>query len=175
MIYLKLFWAFVRVAFFSIGGTYSFLPMMEREIVDNYQWLERGDFLNIMGIVRMLPGAISVQFATYVGYKVAGLMGAICAILGNTLPPALFILPALYLYNKHKDIIWLKNGFDMVKVAISALIIIVVLKTIDYKLIINPKGLIILVATILLFLLTKIHPAFIIAGAYMFGVLYGRI
>lgn len=172
MIYLKLFWAFVRVSFFSIGGAYSYLPMMKREIVDNCQWVDKGDFLNIIGMVRMLPGAISVQFATYVGYKVAGPIGAVSAILGNTLPPALFVLPALYLYNKHRDISWVKNGFDMVKVAISAMIIIVVLKTIDYKLIISLKGLIILTATVLLFLLTKIHPAFLIAGAYLFGVLY---
>lgn len=171
MIYLKLFWAFVKVAFFSVGGTYSFIPMIEREIVEGCKWMDKGEFLNILGMVKVLPGAISVQFATYVGYKIAGFLGAVSAILGNILPPAIFISLALRFYNK--DIQWVKNGFDMVKVTIAVMVVMTILKIIDYRLIANIKGFIVLISTILLFLLTKIHPAFIIIAAYIFGALYG--
>lgn len=135
--------------------------------------MDRGEFLDLVGIVKTLPGAISIQFATYVGYKTAGFFGIVSAVLGNILPPAIFILPALFLYNKHKDIVWVRNGFNMVKVAIAAMVVMTILKIIDYRLIINIKGFIVLISTILLFLLTRLHPAFILIAAYIFGALYG--
>ncbi|MHC4720497.1 MAG: chromate transporter, partial [Planctomycetota bacterium] len=89
MVLLKLFVTFLRIGFFAFGGAYSFLPLVEREVVENHQWLEKGEFLEVLGIVKVVPGAISIKFATYTGYKVAGVPGAIVANIANLLPPVL--------------------------------------------------------------------------------------
>jgi chromate transporter len=45
------------------------LPLLEKETVQNYQWLEKQEFLEVVGMSKVLPGAISIKFATYTGYK----------------------------------------------------------------------------------------------------------
>ena len=64
MILLKLFIAFFRVGCFAIGGAYSFLPLMEKEIVNNYHWLEKSEFLEVVGMAELFPGAISIKAST---------------------------------------------------------------------------------------------------------------
>jgi chromate transporter len=71
MVLLELFIAFSRIGFFAFGGAYSFLPLIEREVVQNHHWLDKPEFLEVLGLVSALPGAVSVKFATYTGYKFA--------------------------------------------------------------------------------------------------------
>lgn len=169
MVYLKLFWAFLKIGLFSIGGAYSFLPVIEREVVEKYSWMDKGEFLDILGLVRIFPGAISIKYATYVGYKVGKFWGAIIANLGNILPPAITILLAVYFYGRYKDIPWVKSGFKMVQLAVCAMIIAVVFKTIDWHNLLGIKGFFVAVLSLSLFLFTKLHPAFIILLAYLIG------
>ena len=58
MVLLKLFLAFLKIGLFAFGGAYSFVPLIEREVVDNNQWLAKPEFLEILGIVKVFPGAI---------------------------------------------------------------------------------------------------------------------
>lgn len=89
---INLFVSFIKVGTFSFGGAYSLIPIIEREIVTNHQWLNHDEFLNVLGMVEIIPGAISIKFATYTGYKTAGILGAAIANIGNLLPPAILIL-----------------------------------------------------------------------------------
>ncbi|MDP6685556.1 MAG: chromate transporter, partial [Candidatus Omnitrophota bacterium] len=101
---LNLFLAFLRIGLFAIGGAYSFLPLIEKEVVDKYHWLAKSEFLDVLGVSKIFPGAISVKFATYTGYKIAGVPGAILENLGNVLGPASLIIFASALYAKYKDL-----------------------------------------------------------------------
>ena len=94
MILLKLFVSFFKIASFAFGGAYSFLPLMESELVNNQQWLEKAEYLEMVGITKLFPGAISIKFATYTGYKIAGIPGVIVANIANLLPPIIFVLLA---------------------------------------------------------------------------------
>jgi hypothetical protein len=85
MVLVQLFIAFLKIGLFAFGGAYSFVPLIEREVVQNHQWLAKAEFLEILGIVKVFPGAISIKFATYTGYKVAGVPGAIVANFANIL------------------------------------------------------------------------------------------
>jgi chromate transporter len=76
MILLKLFLTFSKIGLFAIGGAYSFFPLAEKEIVQYHQWLDKAEFLEVLGIVKVFPGA-SIKIATHIGYKVAGVPGAI--------------------------------------------------------------------------------------------------
>jgi chromate transporter len=60
MILLKLFLVFLRVGFFAIGGAYSFLPLLEKELVENNQWLDKPEFSEVVGMAEIFPGAISI-------------------------------------------------------------------------------------------------------------------
>ena len=173
MVLLELFIAFSRIGFFAFGGAYSFLPLIEREVVQNHHWLDRPEFLEVLGITKVVPGAISVKFATYTGYKVAGVPGAIVANFAILLPAVLFIILASLVYSKYKDVPFIKAGLEMVQYAIFAMIIAVAVQLVDKTQVLQLKYLLVIVASFLLFFLTKIHPAFVIIAAGLFGALIG--
>lgn len=169
MILFKLFFAFLRVGFFAVGGAYSFLPLIEREVVEKYNWLSREEFLDVLGIVKIFPGAISIKYATYTGYKLAGIKGAVVANAANLLAPASLIFFASLFYMKYKDSDVLKGSFNMVQLVVFAMIISVAFQLINPHQIIQPRNLLIVITAFILFLYTKIHPAFIIICAALLG------
>ena len=175
MVLITLFLAFLRVGFFAIGGAYSFLPLLEKELVQNHQWLNKSEFLEVVGLVEVLPGAISIKFATYTGYKVAGVPGAVVANIANLLPTVTFIMIALMFYSKYKDIPAVKAAFKMVQYAVFAMIIAVAVKTIDKSGLLQFKYAAVIVVSFALFAFTKTHPAFIIIGAALFGGLINQL
>lgn len=169
MVLLKLFLAFLKIGFFAFGGAYSFVPLIEHEVVDNNQWLVKSEFLEILGIVNFFPGAISIKFATYTGYKIAGVPGAIVANFGNIMAPVLFIMVVSLLYSKYKDIPFIKGSLGMIQYAVFAMIIAVGLQLVDKTGVFQLKNSIIVLVAFTFFILTKIHPAFIIMGAALYG------
>ena len=173
MVIFELFIVFSKIGLFAFGGAYSFLPLIESEVVQNHHWLDKPEFLEVVGIARVFPGAISIKFATYTGYKVAGVPGAIVANVANLLPPVLFIILASLVYSKYKDIPFVKAGLQMVQYAALALIIGVAIQLVDKSHIFQLKYIIVIVASLALFLCAKIHPAFIIIAAGALGAMLG--
>lgn len=169
MILVNLFLVFFRVGLFAVGGAYSFLPLIEKEVVQRYHWLTKEEFLDILGIVKIFPGAISIKYATYTGYKIAGVAGAILANLGNIAAPVIFIIFASVFYLKYKDIPMVKNAFDAVRLAIFAMIIAVAFQTIDIHNLTQTKSLLIIILSFIVFYYTKLHPAILIILAGIFG------
>lgn len=172
MVLVKLFLAFLRIGLFAVGGAYSFLPLIEREVVHKYNWLTKGEFLDILGAVRIFPGAISVKYATYTGYKIAGVGGAVVANLGNVLGPAILIIFALGLYDKYKDLPGVKGAFNMIQLAVFAMIVAVAFQLVNVNQLIQLRGLSVVVISFALFTYTKIHPALIIIGVGILGVIF---
>ena len=174
MILLKLFLAFFRVGLFAIGGAYAFLPLMEKELVEKYQWLDTSEFSQVVGMTELFPGAISIKFATYTGYKVAGVPGVIVANIANLLPPACCMLLVSLVYAKYRQIPVLKAAFEMVRYAIIAMIIGIAIKLVDKHQVMQLKYIIVIAVSFVLFTLTKIHPAFIVIGAAIYGGLLSK-
>lgn len=171
MILLKLFISFLRTGLFAVGGAYSFLPLIERDVVEKYHWLTREEFLDILAIVKVFPGAISVKYATYTGYKVAGIPGVVAANIGNILGPLLLIIFATALYTKYKDVASVKGAFNMIQLAAFSMIIAVAFQVVDVNHLIHFKSLMIIVICFVLFIYTKTHPALIILGAGALGAI----
>lgn len=172
MILVKLFLVFFQIGLFAIGGAYSFLPLIEKEVVQKYQWLSKEEFLDVLGIASVFPGAISIKFATYTGYKIAGIWGAVLANIGNMLAPCLILIGASFFYLKHKNAPLVKNVFGMVELVIFAMIIAVAFQSINPVKLIQPRNIIVVILAFSLFLYTKIHPALIIISAGILGIIW---
>lgn len=170
MILANLFFVFFRISLFAIGGAYSFLPLIEKEVVQRYRWLNREEFLDILAVTKALPGAISIKYATYTGYKIAGIPGLLLANLGNLLAPVLLVVFASIFYKKYKDLPAVKSAFSMVQLVMFAMLISLAFQLISVNQLIQPKNLIIVIVTIIFFIYTKINPVFIILCAGILGV-----
>lgn len=91
MIYLSLFWEFLKIGLFSFGGGYVAIPMI-LDTVTRMGWMSEQDFANIVAVSESTPGPIMVNAATYVGSTQAGILGAACATLGVVLPSFVIII-----------------------------------------------------------------------------------
>ena len=79
MIYLELFWSFVQIGLFSVGGGMAAMPLIQNQVVTIHGWLTLTEFTDLVTIAEMTPGPIAVNSATFVGIRIAGLPGAIAA------------------------------------------------------------------------------------------------
>ena len=89
---LKLFLKFLKIGAFTFGGGYAMIPLIRREIALREGWIEDKDILDILAVSESTPGPIAVNTATFVGYRVAGPLGAACATVGVVLPSFVIIL-----------------------------------------------------------------------------------
>ena len=97
MIYLQLFLSFLKIGAFSFGGGYAAMPMIQQQMVDVYHWLSVSEFGDLVTISQMTPGPIAINAATFVGIRVAGWQGALCATMGCVFP-ACVIVTAIALF-----------------------------------------------------------------------------
>jgi len=160
---LNLFVSFFKVGLLSFGGAYSLIPIIEAEVVKNNQWLGQDEFLKILSISQFVPGAISIKFATYAGYKVAGIPGALVANLGNMMIPAVIIIGAYYSITYFEKNEVFNRIFDGIKYAIVGMIIVIMFQYM-FKGSFNLKTLSFVIIGVVLTLL-KVHPAYIVVLA----------
>jgi len=165
----NLFFSFLKVGMLSFGGAYSLLPVIEREVVKNNHWLTPDEFMQTLSIVEFVPGAISIKFATYTGYKSAGILGAVAANLGNMLFPAMLMIGMFYTishFGKHPQVM---KAFSAIKYAIIGMIMVIMVQYL-MKGQFQYKFIIFLLAGIVMTYL-NIHPAFIVISVGLLALL----
>lgn len=91
MIYLSLFWEFLKIGLFSFGGAYGAIPIIQ-QAASKRGWLDEEMFSNILAVSESTPGPIMVNAATYIGSIQGGFLGAAVATLGVILPAFVIIL-----------------------------------------------------------------------------------
>ncbi len=89
---LTMFATFFKVGAFTFGGGYAMIPLIKAELVEQKQWLDEDEFLETIGITQSVPGAVAVNMAVYLGYKVSGSAGALLCAAGVILPSFIIIL-----------------------------------------------------------------------------------
>ena len=88
---LSLYGVFLKIGLFTIGGGYAMIPLMEREIISGHGWLTAAEFLDIIAVAEVTPGPLAINAATFIGFRLAGLGGALLATFG-VVSPSLAIL-----------------------------------------------------------------------------------
>ncbi len=165
-----LFFTFVKIGTFTIGGGYAMLPLIEREVVDK-GWLSQKDFIDLFSVAQSLPGIFAVNISIFVGYKLKKLPGSIVCALGTILPSFFIILIIALFFTQISDNIWVEKIFKGIRPAVVALIAVPVITTartlkLSYKVIIIP-----IIAALLIWL-GGISPIWIVVGAILGGLGY---
>lgn len=122
MIYWELFWSFVQVGAFCVGGGYASMPLIQAQVIDLHGWLTLQEFIDIFTISQMTPGPIGINAATFVGTKVAGIPGAIAATAGFVFPSILIVLLLSKLFFKYGDVSAVRGILNGLRPAVVALI-----------------------------------------------------
>lgn len=122
MIYWELFWSFVQVGAFCVGGGYASMPLIQEQVIERHAWLTLQQFIDIFTISQMTPGPIGINAATFVGTKVAGVPGAIAATAGFVFPSVIIVLILAKLFFKYGDIGPIRGILNGLRPAVVALI-----------------------------------------------------
>jgi len=166
--------AFTRASNLGFGGGPAVVPLIKAEAVDRYQWMDNEEFTNALAIGNALPGPIATKMAAYIGYKVAGWLGVLAALVGTVAPTVIVVVLLGTLIIKYSNSPELKA---MLK-AVRPVVVVLVAQTaydMGKKSFPTYSTWGIAAVTVVLLYLANIHPAFIIVAAMLFGwVVYGR-
>ena len=121
-LYWKLFWTFLKIGTFTLGGGYAMIPLIQREIVDKEHWIEEEEFLNMLALAQSAPGVMAVNTDIFIGYKIRGLRGVVCATLGSILPSFVIILLIASVFIQYKEQPVVEAVFKGIRPAVVALI-----------------------------------------------------
>lgn len=91
MIYLQLFWEFLKIGIFAVGGGMATLPFLQR-LSENTGWFPQSLITDMIAISESTPGPIGINMATYVGYNIAGILGGVLATMGEVLPSIVIVV-----------------------------------------------------------------------------------
>ena len=97
---VKLFLSTLYLSAFTFGGGYVIVTLMKKKFVDDYHWIEENEMLDLVAIAQSSPGAIAVNGAIVVGYKLGGIPGMLLSVLGAIIPP-MVILSLISLFMMH--------------------------------------------------------------------------
>ena len=122
-ILFDLFLTFMKIGFFTFGGGYAMLSVIEDNCVEKKKWITRDDMMNVTVIAESTPGPIAINCATFIGYRQAGIPGSIAATLGIVLPSFAVILIISGFLDNFLEIEVIKNAFRGIKCAVGILII----------------------------------------------------
>jgi chromate transporter len=120
---LELFVTFLKIGAFSFGGGYAMLPLIEEEIIEVHNWISHTEFIDIIAISEMTPGPIAVNSATFLGYKVAGVLGSAIATIGVVLPSFIvmsIIFHFVYKFKNSPYVDWIFKGIRPVVLGLIA-------------------------------------------------------
>ncbi|MEF9941652.1 MAG: chromate transporter [Lachnospiraceae bacterium] len=119
---LQLFFSFIQVGLFSVGGGYAAIPLIQYQIVTVHKLMTMAEFTDLITIAEMTPGPISINSATFVGTRIAGIPGAIICTLGCVLPAFIICLLLAHFYYKYRNFSGVQTVLAALRPAVVALI-----------------------------------------------------
>lgn len=122
----KLFFSTLYLSAFTFGGGYVIVTLLKQKFVDELHWLDEDEMLDLVAIAQSSPGAIAVNGAIVVGYKLAGIPGILCSVLGAVIPPFVILTVISFFYNAFRTNFVIQALLTGMKAGVSAVIISVV-------------------------------------------------
>ena len=169
-IYL-LFIKFFKIGMFTFGGGYAMISLIHAEVVENMEWLDDKEMLNMIVIAESTPGVLAVNTATFVGYKIAGIFGSAAATIGVILPSVVIISIISLFFDEFKNLKYAAYAFNGIRAGVVLLILDAVRK-LNKK---NEKSLfyyIVLCLTITASFFFNLNVIYILISAMILGLLY---
>lgn len=127
---IDLFITFFKIGAFTFGGGYAMISLLDHECIEKKEWLTSDELMDITVIAESTPGPIAINCATYTGYKVAGMKGAISATVGIVLPSFLLIFIISNFFEDILTIPIISKAFRGIRIAVAVLIIQAAIKMI---------------------------------------------
>lgn len=171
-----IFVAFLKMSPVTFGGGYAMIPVIEREVVDKRNWLKPEEVADVFAVAGSVPGAVAVNSAIFIGYRVAGVMGAIAALLGICLPTFCIVIGLTAFYTVTKDNPKVEAAFTAIRATVVALIVYAAIKIGKTAIVDFATGALAAGSVALLFFGSgHIHPAWLIVIGGAAGIVIVKV
>ena len=171
---LDLFVTFFKIGAFTIGGGLAMIPVIEKEIVDKKGYIGKEEIIDAFAVSQSLPGVIAINSAIYVGYRIAGFLGAVVTTLGVVLPSFIIILAIAVLFKTVSGIAWVDKLLTGAKAGIAGVIFVSVVN-LSKKAIKDVFGIVIAAAAFVLAAIFDVSIVIIIPAGAFLGYLYHKV
>lgn len=125
--YWKLFASTFSLSAFTFGGGFVIIPLMRKKFVNELRWIEEIEMLDLTAIAQSSPGAIAVNASILVGYRLAGMFGALVTVFGTVLPPLIILSVISLFYTQFRDSLLVGRVLTGMQAGVAAVIVDVVL------------------------------------------------
>ncbi|MGN0735543.1 MAG: chromate transporter [Anaerovoracaceae bacterium] len=167
---LEIFTVFFKIGLFTIGGGYAMLPIIQKEVVDTKGWMDDEEFLDAISLTNSLPGPLAINAATFVGYRVRGVKGALSAVLGAASPSVIIILAVAMVFSNLTEYPIVQYIFDGIRPAVVALILYAVIKLAKSAKITVYFNWLIALAALAAIAVFGLHPIVVILASALYGL-----
>lgn len=167
----QLFLSTLYLSAFTFGGGYVIITLMKQKFVDQLHWIDEDEMLDLVAIAQSSPGPIAVNGAIVLGYKLAGIAGIFCSVLGAVIPPFVILTVISFFYQAFKDSFVIQSLLSGMTCGVSAVIMSVVFDMASG--IVKGKDPILIIVMILAFIcnyILKINVILIILFCVVLGV-----
>ena len=166
----KLFFSTLYLSAFTFGGGYVIVTLMKQKFVDELHWIQEDEMLDLIAIAQSAPGAIAVNVSTFIGYKIAGVLGGVIATLGLVFPSLVIIIAIAAVLGNVSELPAVKNAFAGIRVGVAVLMINSVIK-LARAAIVDWKAVLIFLAVFGGAVFTPVSPMIYIVAAGVAGIL----
>ncbi|GHT30574.1 chromate transporter [Bacteroidia bacterium] len=180
MIFLQLFWVYLKIGLFNFGGGYAMLSLIQHEIVDKHGWITTQEFTDIVAISQMTPGPIGINSATYVGYTAVlnagyppamAILGSAVTTISVCIPSFILVLLVSYYFTRFRKNKYVEYAFLGLRPATVGLIAAAALLLMTPDNFIDYKSILLFGAAFLLTWKLKVHPILTILLAGIAGLI----
>lgn len=168
-IHLNLFWTFCKVGGLTFGGGYAMLPLLQREVVEGKAWVSEAEVMDYYAIGQCLPGLIAVNTAIFIGNKVKGAWGGVCAALGVVFPSLVIITVIAAFLTNFAELPVVQSAFAGIRVCVLVLIVNAILKLRKAALV-DWKAYALCGAVFLLTIFTRVSPIILVVCSALCGL-----
>jgi chromate transporter len=165
----QIFTTFLKIGPVTFGGGYAMIPLIEREVVEKRKWVRANDIADIFAVSESVPGAIAINSAMFVGYRIAGFLGAMAAMTGIMLPTFCIVVLLSIFFLRVQDNPNVEAAFVSIRATIVALITYAAYK-IGKTAMVDKTTLGLIVITVMILLFVHIHPILLILGGGLLGI-----
>lgn len=173
-ILFQIFFSFSKIAPVTFGGGYAMIPVMEKEVVDKRNWMNTKDIGDIFAVAESIPGSIAVNSSTFIGYRLAGVKGAIAALLGVSIPTFIIVVLLSMFFLKVQDNPKVEAAFEAIRATIVAFIVYAGIK-IGKSAIVDKMSVVFVVSAVAVLLFLHVHPVITIAISAFVGMFLVKI
>ena len=167
---LEIFAVFFKIGLFTIGGGYAMLPIIQKEVVETKGWMDDEEFLDALSLTNSLPGPLAINAATFVGYRVCKVKGALAAVLGAASPSVIIILAVAMIFSNLTEYPVVQHIFDGIRPAVVALILYAVIKLAKSAKIKEYFNWLIALAALGAIAVLGLHPIVVVIAAALYGL-----